>query len=120
MLRGHNSPGSLFLSYCALFNFLRFPTCSVTFTTVGYGDFAPTTQLSRFIGILLLPFGLIVVGFLLAAHGMYTLAYPRHRNDEDTGKFSAEITDWRSIAKLIYDNHEFFDADGDGLVSTIQ
>ena len=37
-----------------------------TITTVGYGDFAPTSQLSRAFSLVLMPLGLIIIGFGLS------------------------------------------------------
>jgi hypothetical protein len=39
---------------------------AATLSTVGFGDFAPESQMQRFLAIFMIPFGLIVLGFVIS------------------------------------------------------
>jgi len=47
---------------------------AATMTTVGFGDFAPTTQVSRGCAVLLLPCGLVVLSLVMSFFSAHTMA----------------------------------------------
>jgi len=48
---------------------------STTISTVGFGDFVPTTQLTRGLAIVLLPLGLVLIGMIMSIFAAQKLAY---------------------------------------------
>jgi len=76
---------------------------SATLSTVGFGDVAPTKHSTRLAAIFLIPFGLIIIGFLLSFVTAYTKSLPV-RNDD--GYEDPKILERRAL-------FETLDADGD-------
>jgi hypothetical protein len=95
---------------------------SITFTTVGYGDFAPTMQSTRAIAIGLLPLGLVVVGFAISASQAYALSKPL-KAIEDPFAAMLKILDpkkkQKALEKLVFDEAALFDVDDDGKVGRV-
>jgi len=93
---------------------------SISFTTVGYGDYAPTKQVTRAISIVLLPLGLIIVGFAISASQAFTLSKPS-RKHHDATHAALSILDpkkkQKALAKLVFKEAAFFDVDGNGQLS---
>jgi len=94
---------------------------STTFTTVGYGDYAPTKQLTRAIAIGLLPLGLIVVGIAISANQAYKLSKPPRKTEEDPVLTALKVFDPKkkdkALMKLIFEEAALFDIDDDGRVA---
>jgi len=53
-------------------------------TTIGYGDFSPTTQASRAAAIVLLPQGIILISFLVACFQAWLRSLPAHYHKVQT------------------------------------
>jgi len=81
---------------------------AATVTTVGYGDVAPTTQLTRAFAVAVIPCGLIVLGFLFSLTQAHRMARPFVV--KTTGAESARTKEMRLI-------FEELDTDGDGGLS---
>jgi voltage-gated potassium channel Kch len=93
---------------------------STTFTTVGYGDFAPTKQSTRAIAIGILPLGLIIVGFLISASQAYQLSKPSTVSSEDPLQAVIKAADpkqkQKALEKLVFEHAALVDVDEDGKV----
>jgi len=89
---------------------------SATMSTVGLGDFAPRTQFTRGFAIILIPFGLVIIGLFMSFGSAYEKSKP--------AKFSPEVSmedkkeeQFNSILQHIKESVAIIDADNDGQVS---
>ena len=55
---------------------------SATLTTVGYGDLAPVDQETRAVAIVVIPYGIVVLGFVLTWKRAYTRSQPPPKSTE--------------------------------------
>jgi len=97
---------------------------STTFTTVGYGDYAPTKQLTRAIAIGLLPLGFITVGLAISAAQAYKMSRPHHSRREiaeDPYIDIFEVFDLKkkesALEKLFLEQAALFDINDNGQVT---
>lgn len=81
---------------------------SATVTTVGLGDFAPSTQLGRGFAIVMVPAGLVVLSMVLAGMSMYSKSKtPVLKQDAQASK---RVEDARMLFRAI-------DANNDGVLT---
>lgn len=107
---------ALLLAYCALgwffMVFLEGTTDPVwgcyflaaTLSTVGFGDIAPTTQVTRGAAVFLIPLGLVIIGFLLS----FATAYGKSRPPRFVGAASdsPEEVERRALFDALDENRD--------------
>lgn len=80
--------------------------CIVTCTTVGYGDISPSTAVGRVVAVVLMLFGIALIGMLTGAITTYFTSYSDKKSDDELQEVIESMTDEQKtklleIAKIL-------------------
>eukprot|EP00164_Ancoracysta_twista_P006255 GFYU01008685.1.p1 GENE.GFYU01008685.1~~GFYU01008685.1.p1 ORF type:complete len:515 (-),score=103.85 GFYU01008685.1:769-2313(-) len=89
--------------------------CIVTMTTVGYGDAVPKTNGGKFVGILCMISGILVIAFPISVIGAtFTETWNTYRaQEQQQKKLKDTAAHWKNFKKVSPDNREGSPENGD-------